>query len=105
MSYEELKAEPVSVPLWSVRKGDLKLVATWEEWLREFHQMLMFEAISIELVECDTCRAKLGMAQLCAGCVHNRLVISRLGGSMAYGPLGNELIEQFFFELGLKSRE
>ena len=32
-------------------------------------------------VECDSCRAKPGSPLLCAGCIHNREVISFLKGA------------------------
>lgn len=34
------------------------------------------EWIKTGFIECDTCRAKPGSPALCAGCLHNRRVIS-----------------------------
>ena len=31
-----------------------------------------------EFVECDTCRSKTGMAELCLGCLNNRKLISNM---------------------------
>jgi hypothetical protein len=31
-----------------------------------------------DFMECDSCRAKLGMIDLCRGCLHNRSLISAL---------------------------
>jgi hypothetical protein len=32
----------------------------------------------IDFVECDACNEKPGIPVLCSGCLHNRMVISRL---------------------------
>ncbi len=32
----------------------------------------------VTFMECDTCRAKPGMPQLCGGCLHNRAIIGEL---------------------------
>lgn len=52
---------------------------------------------NLVFIECDTCRAKLGSPPLCAGCLHNRLLIEQLRSALwgtvhllegwAYGPL------------------
>lgn len=31
-----------------------------------------------EFMECDTCRAKCGTPILCNGCLHNRILITKL---------------------------
>jgi len=36
-----------------------------------------------EFRECDTCSAKLGSPILCSGCLHNRLIISKISQKLA----------------------
>lgn len=39
---------------------------------------IVVEPPALEFMECDTCRAKAGMPELCRGCLHNRTAIERL---------------------------
>ena len=39
-------------------------------------------------MECDTCRAKPGSPQLCAGCIHNRRMIGNLKSALAEAIVG-----------------
>lgn len=38
----------------------------------------MTARVTLEFVECDTCRALPGTPPLCGGCLHNRAVIAQL---------------------------